>query len=178
MNKKKIVSVGIFAVVIAIGAGVAYYCYPSVINNALGINSAGVDTISDGDLLAVDSASSSLAVIDPDAGTDDAAADAGGAGDTAPLKAQTPAPPQSSVVSAKKSAVNTQSSVTPAPAVSGNVSNDAIAATSFSPCAFPTSAPTPPASRTIIFNEIGVDGVTAFVHCGMDGNKKYFGGGS
>ena len=41
MNKKKFASVGVYAAVIAIGAGVAYYCYPLVINNALGINSCG-----------------------------------------------------------------------------------------------------------------------------------------
>ena len=71
MNKKKFASVGIFIAAIAIGAGIAYYVDPTAINNIIGINAAQVDTISDGDLLAVDSgASSSLAAIDPDAGAD------------------------------------------------------------------------------------------------------------
>jgi hypothetical protein len=74
MNKKKFASVGIFAVAIVIGGGVAYYCYPSAINNALGINTAGVDTISDSDLLATDDGTStSLAAIDPNVGSDGAA---------------------------------------------------------------------------------------------------------
>jgi hypothetical protein len=163
MNKKKFVSVGIFAVVVAIGAGVAYYCYPSVINNALGINSAGVDTISDGDLLAVDSASSSLAAIDPDAGTDDAAADAGAEAS----QVRVPAKPPSS---AKKSVATIQSGAASVPAAEGSLDNGTMAATSSSssssvassttatlpatPCVFPTSAPAPSTTREIIFNEI------------------------
>ncbi len=61
---KKIISIGIFIAVMAIGTGVTYYCYPS-----------GINTISDSNLLTADSAASSLATIDPNAGIDNAAAD-------------------------------------------------------------------------------------------------------
>lgn len=112
MNKKKFISTGVLAVVIMIGAGVAYYCYPSAINNALGINTAGVDTISDGDLLAADggASSSSLAAIDPDA---------------AAAVSQTPAP-------VKKSVSKEKSAVAPAqaPAANGNLSGTAIVTSS------------------------------------------------
>ena len=154
---------GVFAVVIAIGAGAAYYCYPSAINNALGINSAGVDTISDSDLLAADN--SSLATIDPDAGTDGAAANAGvAAAPQAPAHATSPS-------SAKKSVAKTQSSVALTSTVEDDDSGDsAMAQTSSSPsasassstpavlpavpCIFPASAPVPSTTREIIFNEI------------------------
>jgi hypothetical protein len=165
MNKKKFISTGVFIAVMAIGAGVAYYCYPSAINNALGINNAGIDTISDGDLLAADSgASSPLAAIGPDTGSDSVAAGA------AAIMPQTPATPRSSASSAKKSVASAQSSVTSAPAADGGLDDSAIAATSSlpsslvalsttatlpaAPCAFPSSAPAPSTTREIIFNEI------------------------
>ena len=110
MNKKKFISTGVLAVVIMIGAGVAYYCYPSAINNALGINTAGVDTISDGDLLAADggASSSSLAAIDPDA---------------AAAVSQTPAPIKKSVLKEKPAPAQ-------APAANGNLSDTAIVTSS------------------------------------------------
>jgi hypothetical protein len=151
MSKKKFASVGIFAVMIVIGAGVAYYCYPSAINNALGINSAGVDTISDGDILATDSGvPSSLPVDDGDAAASQAIA------------------PASS--SAKKSVTNAQASAAAAPTVDGNLNNGARVGASPSPsssvasstpsalpvtpCVFPASASAPSTTREIILNEI------------------------
>ena len=51
---------GVFVVVVAIGAGVAYYFAPAAINNIVGINSAQVDGVVNVDLSATDDASSSL----------------------------------------------------------------------------------------------------------------------
>jgi hypothetical protein len=147
MNKKKFASIGVFAVMIAIGAGVAYYCYPSAINNALGINTAGIDTIADGDLLAVDSASSSFAAIDPGTGTDDASADAGVAG------VQTPTPSPSSAVSAPPADDDLGDSASP----QTSSSPSSLAASSVSAaasCVFPASAPASSTTQEVIFNEI------------------------
>ncbi len=57
MNNKKYFNVGFIAVVIIVGAGVAYYCYPMEINNMIGISTPQSDAI-------VDDASSSLALDD------------------------------------------------------------------------------------------------------------------
>ena len=48
MNKKKYIGVGIFAAVIVVGAGVAYYCYPAEINSMIGIGVPQAGVIADG----------------------------------------------------------------------------------------------------------------------------------
>ena len=58
MNKKYI-STGVFIVVVVIGAGVAYYFYPTAIDNAIGIGSAQPGAVADADLSALDDGSSS-----------------------------------------------------------------------------------------------------------------------
>jgi hypothetical protein len=158
MKKKKFASVGIFAVVIAIGAGVAYYCYPSAINNALGINSAGIDTISESD------ASSSLVAIDPDAGSNDAAPAAASSTPSSAKKstqkkasaAGSGASQGSSVATASTSALaqadasqnNTAVDDRSDSAASSSASSSALAV----PCSFPKSVHSP--THEIIFNEI------------------------
>lgn len=169
MNKKKFISTGVFAAVMVIGGGVAYYCYPSAINNALGINSAGSGV----DILADNASSSSLAANDLDANGDDAASSASGAG----IGVAAP-----SASAAKKSVQKAQSGAAaasaPASSASGDVSDSnsssdsdgadaqalispssssastpAPASTPVASCAFPAGASSS-VGRKIIFNEI------------------------
>ena len=72
MNEKY-VSAAVFISVIAVGAGVAYYLYPTAIDNAVGIGSAQPGAVADADLLALDDGSSSLPSAS-DSGIDAAAA--------------------------------------------------------------------------------------------------------
>lgn len=65
MNNKKHITIGILAVVILVGTGVAYYFDPVAMNNAIGINSAQPDAIASVDLSVADDASSSAQAPDP-----------------------------------------------------------------------------------------------------------------
>ncbi|HUC31652.1 MAG TPA: lamin tail domain-containing protein, partial [Candidatus Paceibacterota bacterium] len=163
MNKKKYMTIGAFAVVIAIALGIAYYFDPAAINNIIGINSTEINAISDADMPALDGTSSSLPVVASETSTDAAA--------PAPAAAKKPAQKKNNIAgpaaapaqtsASQGEAVASSSSQSPT-AATGDILNDgdlddasyaAAAATSTPPsCSFPGVAPS--STRKIIFNEI------------------------
>jgi hypothetical protein len=154
MNKKKYFTAGIFAVVIVIGAGVAYYFDPAAINNVIGINNAAIDAASGADLSAIDGASSSFAATTSDMGITSAPSGA--------VKVKKSVQKANSVAAA--AGTTTQNDVpgddASAPSSFSNASSaidgttgSATEIISTSSCSFPAAAP-PTITRQIIFNEI------------------------
>ncbi len=73
MNRKNYMTIGIFAVVIALGAGVAYYFDPGAMHAVFGTDSAEMSPASDTDILPLDDASSTFSALEaPSTGTDGA----------------------------------------------------------------------------------------------------------
>jgi hypothetical protein len=142
MNKKKIISTGVFILMMAIAAGIAYYFYPSAINDALGINVAGINTDSGSDLLAADNASSSLAAFDPNVGSDDPTMSAG-VTVVSPAYVASPSSARDNVANIKSSVESTSSPTVTTPS--------AMPTSCVFPAGVPMSAST---TNAIIFNEI------------------------
>jgi hypothetical protein len=183
MNKKYI-STGVFIVVVVIGAGITYYFYPTVIDNALGIDSAQPGAVADADLSALDDGSSSFSL--SGSGTDAAAALLAPSSSSASAKkvtqknngvakngaaaAQADASQGQPIVPQGQAAVSSPAQGESDTSDTGNASDTfddaAVAATSSAPSSVPVASSVPAAScsfpgdapatttRTIIFNEI------------------------
>jgi len=166
---------GVFAVFVVIGAGVAYYLDPAAISGVLGISTAQTDAVADTDVAALDDASSSLTLASDT--VDGGAAIAGDESiSAAPSSAKkTKAKKTSAAKSVEKAAPTNTSGVG---AVTNGVLSDgadAVASSALSSdddaapakisapasapsqasataCSFPGAAPAP--TRKVIFNEI------------------------
>jgi hypothetical protein len=164
MNKKNIISFGSLFIVLAIGAGVAYYLDPGAINNMFSGDPALMENVSDTDISAIDIVSSTPPALDPENdGTVTAssakktpskeksvAASGVAEGQATALAAQgavAPPPPEISDTGAAGSADSAiDDGILTAPAPSS------VTASAASACQFPLAAPS--TTKEIIFNEV------------------------
>ena len=143
-----------FLIIVAIGAGVAYYFDPGIINNFLGTNSAEFDVPSGADSPLVDSASSSLPALD--AQTDDNATVivSSSAKKSAPKKnysaATTVSVSQSEA--SEHQATDSSTSQKDIDVASDDISLSAAEQAATATCLFPPTVPS--STHKVIFNEI------------------------
>jgi len=154
MNKKKYLTAGVFVIVVVIGAGIAYYFDPTVINNVIGIDTTAVDAAPSADLSAIDSASSSLAATSADTDADLAS--------SVPPEVKKSAQKKKNISGtvAATGSVDVAHGNTVAPLVSSSASSSpddaesgVTTSTPASSCSFPATAPAT-TTKQIILNEI------------------------
>ncbi|HEY5220920.1 MAG TPA: lamin tail domain-containing protein [Candidatus Paceibacterota bacterium] len=154
MNKKNYIAVGAFVLLIAIGGGIAYYFDPVAINSLIGIDNAQIDTVSDADLSAIDSASSSFPVDDSQTGIDSAAPTPTSAQKTSQKKSSAVAiAPTGAPTAITENDEVTSTSLSSASNTIDDASDTATMMISTSSCPFPVTAPST-TTKKLIFNEI------------------------
>lgn len=164
MNKKKYISVGVFFVVVTLGVGIAYYIAPSEIDDILGINSGGANSVADADSSAIDAAPSSFSSSDTIADVSDAPSAVAAIKKPAPNKKNTSgavgAAVEAGSASGQEAAMSPSQNENSSSAVISDQETislgdeDAATATlsSAMPCSFPSDAPS--TTKEIILNEI------------------------
>jgi len=161
MNNKKYISVGVFAVIVMVGAGVAYYFDPAAINNVLGIGSAQIDAVSDADVSILDDGSSSAPAFDQEIDADETSLP------TAPSVSTQKSAQKSGQKSGKStsfiaaSGTQTDEGSEQATVITANgaattgspaASSPSSAPAPVSSCAFPSAAPS--ATKKVLINEV------------------------
>jgi hypothetical protein len=154
MDNKKYMTMGVFTMLVVIGAGVAYYFDPAAINNMIGINAAEIDVVSDADQSMIDGASSTPATIIVETSSDNEVSLPSPTQKTASKKSSvTKAPTGTGRADDLQSGGTMLSSLSSASATIDDASDSIAATQSVSLCSFPLAVPST-TTKKIILNEI------------------------